>query len=317
MRRLSFVALALVMIPFASHAQIGGRIRSTVTGAVTGQQQQKAAAGATQLVVIPITPEVVASYEKALAARQLEMQRMARENSPTGRYFAARLARDSAARRRHDFESGVGPDYQRAQQLQAAMMQGDANASTALTRLHTEVNGDEPDLPQTDWNAQQSANAHLDSIMMEGAGMSAGEWAYTNDVMLKLVNWTANSAVGEDTVVQRIAQSAQVTAAEVRAVGARRIELARALAQPYETDAELAAANQPALDPAASADPNARYNACQQTEMKPIMDEAERRKTELETAAKNNDTTKLMDFANRMVAAQQAATLKCAPLLEQ
>lgn len=240
MRRLALLtlAVALPLWPSTSAAQIGGRIRSTITGTGTGQQQQ--APAAVRPVVIPITAQVVTGYVNALKARDQEMRRLARENSPVGHYFAGKLLSDSVERRRNDYRAQVGPDWEREQQLNAALMRGDTSAASALPRLQASLNA-QVDIPESDWNTQRAATAHMDTVMMQAAGLSAGEWAYVWDPMYRLVGMTAYSGVAEDSVVEEIARSMNLTPAEVRAGGARRIELARALVYRYRTDAQIAA----------------------------------------------------------------------------
>jgi hypothetical protein len=315
MRRLSLLALfTLILVPGAGQAQIGGRLRGAVTGAVTGQQKP---AAAVQIVVVPITAQTVANYEKALAARSQEIQRLARENTPIGQYYAAQLRHDAAERRREEYRAGRGPDKERANQLMARLQNGDTTAVAALTALEQSVNN-VPEAPsQNDWQAQQAANAHMDSIMVQAAGYSRGEWAYVVDKVPPVASYVAQVGVKEDSLVSRIAQQFQLTAAEVRAIGARRIELAQAAGWRYQTDEQIAAANNPAPAQQQPVDesPTGKYNACLATELKPLMDEAERRSEEFKNATNSGDMSKVLEYSNRLTTAQQAATQKCAPLL--
>lgn len=305
------LAITLVLLPGNASAQIGGRIRSAVSNAARPQQ---ASQRAVQMVVVPITPQVVANYEKGFAARDQEMRRLAQEHTPLGQYYAARMRRDSAERRYAAYNAQTGPDYERAQQLMAAMQRGDTTAPMKLAQLGTEVST-MPDVPEVDWSAQQAANAHMDTVMMQGAGYDAGEWAYLIDKVPPVVGLLANTGTA-DTVVARVAQTVNITPDEVRAIGVRRVELARALGWSAQTDEDLARASKPATENPAN-DPSKNYNACMAEGIKPIQEEAERRKAELEAAQQAGDMTKLVDFANRVTAAQQAATVKCAPLLNQ
>jgi hypothetical protein len=304
---LATLATALTLSASTSHAQIG-RIRSAVT-AVT----QPHPAGPAKPVVIPITDQVVTAYLNALKARNQEIQKLAREDSPTGRYYAAILQRDSLARRNNDFKAETGPDWDHHVQLAAASARGDASAARELNALEASLDT-HVDVPENDWNTQKAANAHMDTVMMTGSGLSAGEWAYLWDPMAKLVGWVAQAGVSDSTVAQ-IEQNMLLKPAEIRAVGARRIELARVAAWPYRTDAQIAAGSDDTGRARKTVDTNT-YSGCLTTELKPVTDEAERRKDEFEAIQKSGgDMSKLLEFTNRFMVAQQAATEKCAPLL--
>jgi hypothetical protein len=307
---LATLATVLILPLSTTHAQIGGRIRSTVTNATRTQQQP---AGPAALVPVPINAQVVTNYEKALGARQREIQRLSQENTEVGRYYAAQQRKEAAQQRENEYNAGRGPDAQRYQQLLAAMQQGDTTAVPKMTQLLQSIQ-DTVTVPELDWSTQQSANAHLDSLMMQASGYSAGEWAYLNDKLPGIVGYVAENNAKDDSVVTRLAQTYSITPAEVRAINARRIELARGYGWPFRTDEQLAEAGRPAK-PAPAEDPTKNYNACLTQEMKPIMDEADRRKAELDAAQQAGDMTKLVEFANRVSQAQMAATQKCAPLM--
>ena len=308
MRRFILATLATVLIlPLSTtHAQIGGRIRSAVTNAARPQQAQ----GPAKMAPFPITAQTIANYEKALVARDQEFQRISRENTPIGQYYAAELRYQAAERRRDAYNAKTGPDYERAARLLGAMQQGDTLAPPLLAQLTNEVTN-LPPRPELDWSTQQAANAHLDTVTMKAGGFDAGQWAYVGEKIPMVTQHLANSGVS-DTVVERVAQTFGLTPAEVRAIGARRIELARGLGIPFKTDEQLANGGRE-TEPAA--DPTKDYNACMTQQLKPLMDEAERRKAEFEAAQRNGgDMSKLLDFTARLNDAQLAAMEKCAPL---
>lgn len=307
-------AVAIGVLPTTAAAQFG-RIKSRITGAVQPQAQ----AQATQIVVVPITEDVVTRYLKAVAVRDQAIQNLARENSDAGRYFAAVMRRDSLIRRENDFRAETGPDWERYKQLEASMQAGDTAAIGAMSRLQRAIDPSQVSIPPTDWNAQKAGNAKLDSTMKVAGGFSDGEWGYVNDQIPRVLAQMTNTGAAEDTAVARIAQSYTITPDEVRAIRARRIELARALRYPYRTDQQIAFANNPARESTGQngAPATNTYAGCLAHELEPFQRESERRKTEFETAQKNGDTQKLMEFAQRFMVAQQAAAQKCAPLLNQ
>jgi hypothetical protein len=318
MRRYALLALcaaAIVasLLPPTLAAQIGGRIRSAVTNAAQGQQQPPAPV---KPEPVAITAQVVTNYEKALGAMSRERERLSHENTPAGRYYAAQFRKEAFDRRLAEYRAKRGPDYEREQQLFARISRGDTTAIQAYTHVN-EWQGQNPEVPDLEWSDQQAATAHMDSVGMQAAGYSAGEWMYLGE-KIPVVAWYVSDRKMTDSAVAEMTERTGLKAAEVRAIGARRIELARAAGWPFKTDEELAAerageANRSQRE-AAAADPTKDYNACFSQEMKPIMDEADRRKAELDAARQAGDMTKLVDFANRVSAAQMAATQKCAPL---
>lgn len=302
---LATLATALTFATSTTHAQIG-RIRSAVS-AVTQPQPQRPA----QMTAFPITAQAVANYERGLAAREQEIQRISHENTPIGQYYAAELRYQAAERRRDAFNANTGPDYERAARLMGAMQQGDTSAVPALTRLTNEVTN-LPPRPEIDWSTQQAANAHLDTVMVKATGYDAGQWAYAVDKMPGVVYQVANSGVA-DSVIQRVSQTFSLTPEEVRAIGARRVELARGLGITYQTDEQLANGGRETKS-APAADPTKDYNACMAQELKPFVDEANRRKDEFEAAQRSGDMSKLLEYTARLNDAQLAAMQKCGPL---
>lgn len=311
MRRIVLLALFLAVCSTAAHAQFG-RLKNAVSNAVQSRQDQ---APAQQNVVVPFTPDVVNRYLTALAARQEAMRNLARENSSTGRYFAAVIVRDSLIRRHNLFNADSGPDYDRYRQLMAAYQRGDTTAGHAMTDLAHEIDPTRIQIPESDWSAQRAGNARLDSTMKRAGGFSDAEWGYVNDLMPRVVAMMAYNAARDDSMVTAIAQNTSITEDEVRAVRARRVELSQALGMSWKSVSGLERAAREASE--FQKDFENPYASCIQREMQPIMQEADRRRSELEAAQKNGETQKLMDFANRMSAAQMAASQKCAPLLNQ
>jgi hypothetical protein len=309
------LVVSLLFVPATGSAQFG-RIKNRIAGAVAPQAQQ---AAARQVVVVPITPDVVNRYFKALAARDQALASVARENSSTGRFFAARLKRDSLQRRQNDFRAETGPDWTRYQQLLADQQKGDTSAVSALMRLQASMDPDQVTIPDGDWNAQRAGNVKLDSVMKIASGLSDGEWGYVNDQIPRIAYMMAHNGALDDTTVARIAQSSSVTPDEVKVVRARRVELARAFTVSYRSDEQIKRVESPETETAKSdsmATANS-YNGCMVHELAPIQAEGERRRAELETAQKNGDTQKLIEFGQRVATAQQAAMQKCAPLLNQ
>ena len=133
MRRpfLCIAVLLIVMVPQSLFAQLGG-LRRRAQEAVTPKPAQQAAV---QPVPVTITDDVLSRYMRGLAARERALREKSRENSDIGRYFAAVVRRDSLQRRQNEYRAETGPDWERAQQLRAAMMQGDASASRSLQEL--------------------------------------------------------------------------------------------------------------------------------------------------------------------------------------
>jgi hypothetical protein len=314
MRRHYLLALTAValLLPSSLAAQIGGRIRGAVTSAVRPEAQ-----GPTRPTPIPITAEVVANYEKGLAAQGRERERLSHENTPVGRYYAAQFRQVAFERRLAEYRAKRGPDYEREQQLYARVARDDTMAAYAYSHSHDWQSQEKPQVPELEWSDQQAANAHMDTVLIQAAGYSAGEWMYLGEKIPVVAYYMADQMVSDSTVAAMVERTG-LKASEVRAIGARRIELARAGGWAYKTDEQIAQeAREERERPqreADAADPTKDYNACFAQELKPMMDEADRRKAEFEAAQKSGDINKLVDYASRLSQAQIAANQKCAPL---
>lgn len=314
MRRHYLLALTAValLLPSSLAAQIGGRIRSAVTSAVRPEAQ-----GPTRPIQVPITAEVVANYEKGLAAQVRERERLSHENTPAGRYYAAQFRLAAFERRLAEYRAKRGPDYEREQALYARVARGDTTAAYAFSHSHDWQSQERPQVPELEWSDQQAANAHMDTVLIQAAGFSAGEWMYLGEKVPPVAYYMADRMVTDSSVAAMVERTG-LKAAEVRAIGARRIELARAGGWAYKTDEQIAQEEaeeraRPQRE-ADAADPTKDYNACFANELKPISEEADRRKAEFEAAQQGGDMSKLLEFSQRVTQAQLAAQQKCAPL---
>ena len=317
MRR-SFLLIGLLLVvitPESLFGQLGG-LRRRAQEMVTPKPQQREAV---QPVPVNLNDDVLTRYLKGLAARNEAMRRLARENTPIGQYFAAVVKRDSLQRRQNDYRAETGPDWARSQQLQAAMMQGNTDAARQHQQLQAEMDPNKVELPQADWNAQKEGNYQLDSIAMVGGGFSAGEWAYIIDQVPPLLGLMTFDGAETDSLINAIVLAKRnISADQVKAVRARRLELARALVMSYRTDAMIAREGDERRRAGRSNEPDPKtYNGCLTIEMKPVSDSMAKRQPEIDEAAKRNDVAKLSEIAGQLAVLQSAAAQKCAPLLNQ
>jgi hypothetical protein len=312
--------LLIVLVPQSLFAQLGG-LRRRAQEMVAPKPAQQAAV---QPVPVTITDDVLSRYLRGLAARERALQEKSRESSDIGRYFAAVMRRDSLQRRQNEYRAETGPDWDRAQQLRAAVMQGDAGAARRLQELESSIDPGKVAIPEADWNAQREGNQKMDSIAIVGSGFSAGQWAFVIDEVPPIVAAMSHDGALTDSEVDGIVAGKQTrTAPQVIAVRARRVELARALLFRYRTDAMIAAEAAQKEEAArqqraAEAGPDARtYNGCMTIAMKAASDSMAKRQTEIDAATARNDVAKLSEIANQIAAFQMKSTEKCAPLLNQ
>jgi hypothetical protein len=243
---------------------------------------------------------------------------VAKENSPTGRYYAAIAKRLELARRRADFRAQVGSDYARQQELQKkGMSTGDAATLQEAAMIEQNLDENKVELPETSWDAQKAGNDRIDAAMQRAGNFDACDWTSVTDVMPTIAYQLATDPDVKAADIH-VGRPTGVTPDEVQAVRAKRVELARLLGTQYRTDAQLAKEkeNQRAASAPASAGPMGPYNECMQTEMKPINDYVEKHKAELDAAQEKNDMTKLMQFADTQQKIMAKASMKCAPLMK-
>src|SRR5258708_40225632 len=127
----ALVALALIGVAPAHAQGILGRVRDRARQAVASNQAPQTCASNdyNRAVQADVGEDVVSRYVRALGARDAEIRRVARENTPEGRYFARMLLHDSLARRHAAFRRHFGPDWERYQQLQRVPPSNDVNVN--------------------------------------------------------------------------------------------------------------------------------------------------------------------------------------------
>jgi hypothetical protein len=311
-RSLSIVAL--VTCTLSAHAQLGlptPKLPATPTASAPSAKPPKCDAGAPT-----VTDDLVARYMKALQARDSMMGVIAKENSPTGQYYAALMQQRSLQRRENDFDNQLGPDWDKYLALQKRVQSGDTSAAR-------QMQGVKPDpqsvtLPHLPWETQKAGNDRLDVAAEHAADFDYCGWTAVVDVMPMLVGALANNPNATSQQISAWGHPNGFSAAEIAAVKAHRIELARLLGVRYKSDAMLAAQNAPppaAAMPAGAAATagmgSMTFAACFQKESKPAQDYAAAHKADMEAAQKAGDTAKLMQYAQTMSQLQNAAMAKC------
>lgn len=236
------LALLLAATP-AAHAQLGG-IKKKVAEKVTGKKADTTVAASTtgkpkcDKSTMVITADVVDRYLKAIAARDAEIRKMAREPGKTGEFYTAYFKRQEVAHRKREFDLRRGRDWERYKVLYPKMVKGDQAATREQSALADSLDPNKVESPQLDWETQQKGNSRLDSVMMLAAGISACDWGGTGigDRMPMLVNILVNDPDARDF-------RGFGTPAEGAAVRARIKELAAGMgyaSTPQPTEAEKA-----------------------------------------------------------------------------
>lgn len=206
MRRLLAACLSLILVLAAvapAHAQLGG-LKKKVAEKVTGKKDSTAT-GATGKAkcdksTMVITGDVVDRYLKALAARDAEMQKIAREPGKAGAYYAGYFKRREIALRKREFELRRGKDWERYKVLYPKMIHGDQAALKQQQALADSLDPNKVEMPELDWEAQQKGNARLDSVMIQASGIPACDWGGNGigDRMPMLVSILVNDPETKD-----------------------------------------------------------------------------------------------------------------------
>lgn len=222
-----------------------GRVRDRARQAVTGSSPSSAAAPrcdlAARMQAHNVTPDVVNRYIRALQARETEMRRLARENTPVGRYFAAQVTQDSLDRRKLDFDGGTGPDWARRQELQRRAMTGDMGAAQEMSALAQSIDQHVP-MPQVDdWSTMNAANSRLDTLMWQAGGFESCDWLALVEFLPQTVGAIATTPDKGVADMPNAGTPAAVREDELAAIKAHRVELARLLKVEYKSDEWLAA----------------------------------------------------------------------------
>jgi hypothetical protein len=319
LRALALAALALCLAATPADAQFGA-LKKKISKAVTGKSDSAAtvsagsgsSGGASCDESDPVvTNELIDGYLRSLAARDAEIRKMAQEDTPTGRYYAAFLKREAAEARLAEYRAGRGPDYARYQELNKKGMAGDAAAMQQAMQVEQELSPERIKLPELEWDNQRKADTRLDRVMAEASGFDKCDWPVVMEFFPRAAGVVVDNPNPKGEQLNTGWRSSPLSADEVKVLRARRPELAKAFG--WELPEAKAAAEKRKQEQAkrefAEANPMA---ACMEREMKPFNDKIEKRQAELEAAQKRGDTAALMAFSQEMQAAQLAAAQKCA-----
>ena len=218
--------MLLAVVPGA-HAQLGG-LKKKVADKVTGKKPDTTATATGKAKCdkssVVITADIVNRYLKALAARDAEVLKIAKEPGKIGAFYAASFKRREVEHRKQEFDLRRGPDWERYKVLYPKMVHGDQAALRQQSALADSLDPNKVAVPQLDWESQQQGNARLDSVMLAASGMSACDWGGNGigDRMPALVNILVNDPETRDF-------RGYGTAQEGAAVKARIKELAEGL----------------------------------------------------------------------------------------
>jgi hypothetical protein len=302
------LSLILSVTPGA-HAQLGGIAKKKAVEKVTGKKDTTAASGAktkpkercdpTALVV---TSDVVDRYSKGFAARDAMVAKLAKEPGPTGAYYSAALKREALQRRKDEFDLHRGPDWEKSKAIQKRLATGDTAAITAYVRFGHEMDPYSVQVPPLDWDAQEKANAKVDSAMKAAGQFSDCDWLGIGEKLPRIVYILADNPSAKD--FQGFA-----TASEGAAVKPRFLELARGLGIKYVSPEDKARLKKEEEDAAAAAavipstgDPRLDCTSRYQSEW------VKRHKAELDKAQESQDMATVMSLTQQM---NEEAMEKC------
>lgn len=335
-RPLAVLVLIVLWAAVPAAAQgILGRVRDRARQAVTPNRQPATCSPSdyNRAVNTEVSDDAVTRYLRAMQARTDEMRHLAQDNSDQGRYFAAVLLRDSLARRHAMFRRHVGPDWARYQQLQSAPPSTDASVNMrnfqAMGQVERSIDESQVQLPNLDWNTQQSANGHLDDVARQAGNFGICDWTVLVDIVPQVTQ-----ALSDDRSQGRperaitdfqIGRSSGLHQGELRAIRAHAADLAQALAIDYPSDADLAAAQAQRAQQDSAQNAMAAWQACRQRAMGPAgnpmagmnQDSMRAWAAQAEDARKRGDQATMMAIAAKMQAAMMPGMMQQGMAMQQ
>jgi hypothetical protein len=305
MRRLVLcLGIALLSSPIA-HAQVGGVIKKKApsvpnvpgTTAPTTTAAAKPKCEASKLV---ITSDIVNRYLQSFAARDAEVQKLAKEPGATGAYYSALLKRQEIQKRKAEFDQQRGPDWDKQQAIQKRMMQGDTTAIKEYTALGASLEPSSVEIPPLSWDDQEKVQARIENAMKAGGKFTDCDWLDLGERLPRLVSILAENP--NTTELQGYG-----TAAEAAAVRPKLPQLAAGMGFNYQSPEDKARKQKQAAAPVelpSTGDP--QLDCVQRYQMA----WTETHRAEIETAQKAQDTNAIMKINMQM---QQEAMAKCMP----
>jgi|GEM_PF-693785 len=314
--RLFAVAAVCCCLPVTIGAQIP-KIK-TPKVSVPGQnkeQQTTTTKPKCDISTVVISNDVVSRYLKSLDARDAEIRTISRENSAIGRYYAAVLKRDEENRRWNDYQAGVGPDYAKEQEA-LKKAKTDVTAYRTVVAIQSSMKPSETKLPDVSFDEQKAGNDRIEAAMQKAGNFESCDWTGVIDVIPPIA-YAVNENPSLKPADVHVGRSTGVSADELAAVRAKRIELAKGLGIAYKSDSVGTAGKSAKSDrPVASGnDPMAAYSLCTQVEMKPSQDYLAAHQAEIDAAQKSGDYQKVAEISAKANEGMMAGQNKCQPLL--
>jgi len=298
----------LLMAVSVANAQLGALKKKAVDKA-TGKDTVATAAKAKpkcDASSMAITGDVVDRYLKSMAARDAEMQRLAKEPGKTGAYYSAVLQRETIYRRKADYDLHKGPDWEKHKALQkrfkSELTSGkDPTATIQEDNALTEsLNPGRVQIPDLDWQSQERGNFRMDSTMMAASKFSDCDWKDLGERLPRMVGFLVNDPKTKDF-------QGYGTEKDAAAIRPRIPELARAMGMNYvspEDQARLDA--DAAAEKAAAASTGNPQTDCMGEAHKKW---AKAHQAELDAAQAKNDIDAVMKLSMDL----NAEMAKCTP----
>lgn len=308
-RRVLPAALILIaLLAGSASAQFGGLKKKAAKAAGIGTGESSATTPGR--VNVTVTPEVVDHYLAGLKARKEERSRIAKTNSPVGRYYAAVDEYKAHLKHCDEFNRKRSENYTRliAQQKYDSA----ANAMTARD-ASCETGASEPQEP--DFQQLSAAQGREDTAAAAGANMDVPSWASLDEWIPQLMSRMVDSP--EQTSAE-LASNFGRKQSEVDVLKARKDEIAAALGippkqKPVEQQAPPPMPQQMATPAAGAASPGITAGGaqCMQTEMTNQKATLEAMGKRGQAAQQANDMTKAMAIADSVNQINMAIMKKC------
>jgi hypothetical protein len=304
LRRACLLLVALCLLSSATlSAQFGGLKKKATKAA--GLDPTSPAKPAAATPAPEVTPVIVDHYLAGLKARHEERDRIAKGNTPAGKYYAAVDAQRAHDKRCEDFNQNKTATYSRLIKEQKY-----DSAATVIQIRDTTCEQGSTTPQEPEWEELNKAKGQQDTVAATAAGLEVSQWAQLDEWIPLMVNQMVQSP---DQNNQALASNFGKKVSEAESIRARQADLAKALGikgrEKKSAPVEVAVPV-PAPAAAAGAQPQGDYN-CFHDEMAKSQDAMSAMSDRAEAAKKKNDTKTVMAIADSISALNIAAMRKC------
>ena len=304
-RVLPLLAVLSVVVANSASAQFGGLKKKAARMGAPGAAPA-ASPGAPPSVIV--TPDVIDRYLAGLKARRAERDRIAKTNTPVGKYFAAQDAYRAHETHCRDFDRKRSETYSR---LVAQQKYDSASALAQVRDASCETGMSQPQEPE--FQDLAGAQGTEDTAAAVGAGMDVNAWASLDEWIPQLMYQMVNSP---ERTTAELASNFGRKPGEVEALKARKDEVATALGiPPRQKPVEHQQVATPEPPPAMPANtpgmPSQGSALFMQTEMNNQQARIEALAAKGQAAQKANDMATTMAIADTVNGINMTVMRKC------